>query len=527
MKCPHCQMVIPEGTKMCPHCGRFPRQSSTAEERTSQARPGAPPNEAPAGDPPPDPSATRIQPLAPKPQPYAKGRFEILEERPPGSMGRVFRIRDHKLCREAALKRLAPQFARDPRACERFLSEARSIAALSHPHIVHVYEHGTDADGDFILMEWVSGENLLDRLNSEGRLSPAVLHELMRDICDALAYAHRHNVIHLDLKPSNILVTEDGIPKLVDFGLARVTIDPSATRPVEAAGTTAYMPPEQYEHPERLDQRSDIFALAKTCYHLLTGQLPTQIDEEEIPKPLRKPLLRAMHRKPERRHYSVGEFWKDLEAGLKALQPLPPETVKTVPGPLEPTLSGPGRTPSPPTPGQETHNESHPPQRRRWPYFAALGAVLVLAAIWGVTSLRPGTPDSVSNPQVNVARLYVLSRQAYEDQDWRRLMTLDPDEQIATTDFPAAQLAELHYWWGLGAYELQDYARAAELFSAAVRHDETQTKYYAKLAWTQYGLSDQTAAERSCQIGLALDPENDELNNLAEILAEARPARGE
>ncbi|MFO0551755.1 MAG: serine/threonine-protein kinase [Polyangiaceae bacterium] len=216
------------------------------------------------------PSST---PLAQTPQPrLLGGRFELGEELGRGGMARVFLGRDTALDREVAIKLLT-----DPADRDRFLSEARKTAKLSHPNVVTVLEVGEDGSESFIVMERLRGETLEDRLAREGRVPLATALGLAADISAGLAASHALGIIHRDVKPANIFVTGSQahpLVKLIDFGIAkRIDANTVETDPGVLVGTLTYMAPEQIRG-EALDGRADLYALGITLYRMLSGVVP-------------------------------------------------------------------------------------------------------------------------------------------------------------------------------------------------------------------------------------------------------------
>lgn len=201
--------------------------------------------------------------------------YEILEELPRGGMGVVYKARQEKLQRVVAVKMiLGGRYASTDRQ-ERFLSEARAVARLQHPHIVQIYEIGETDGLPFFSMEFVDGGSLASRLKNS---SPSDMEaaRLVEWIARAVHYAHGRGIVHRDLKPANILLTADGVPKIADFGLAKfVSDDPGATASGAVVGTPSYMAPEQAAgNPSEVGPAIDIYALGAVLYELLTGQPP-------------------------------------------------------------------------------------------------------------------------------------------------------------------------------------------------------------------------------------------------------------
>jgi Tol biopolymer transport system component/predicted Ser/Thr protein kinase len=210
--------------------------------------------------------------------------YKVLEEISRGGMGIVYKALDLKLNREVALKVLPPELVSDPERKRRFVQEAQAAAALKHPNIAHLYEID-DVDGvDFIVMELIEGETLRELLR-EGPLAEARAIEIAIGVASALANAHEKGIVHRDLKPGNIMVTRDGHPKIIDFGLAKLVEprhsgdsgDQTAVREEtemgRILGTVSYMSPEQ-ARGQTVDHRSDIFSFGSVLYEMLTGKVP-------------------------------------------------------------------------------------------------------------------------------------------------------------------------------------------------------------------------------------------------------------
>jgi serine/threonine protein kinase/Flp pilus assembly protein TadD len=203
--------------------------------------------------------------------------YEILEKLGQGGMGVVYRARDTRLEREVALKVLPAETSASPDSRRRFLEEARAASTLNHPNVVTIYDVRTDGDVDSIAMEYVRGETL-DRLLKKQPLARKDLIHYATQIADALSAAHAAGIIHRDLKPANVMITPQGVVKLLDFGLAKrqqsSAYEPSAaTATIEGmlVGTAAYMSPEQAEN-RKLDARSDIFSFGVVLYEMATGK---------------------------------------------------------------------------------------------------------------------------------------------------------------------------------------------------------------------------------------------------------------
>ncbi|HEY6465515.1 MAG TPA: protein kinase, partial [Candidatus Acidoferrales bacterium] len=200
------------------------------------------------------------------------GKYEIVAEIGQGAMGIVYKARDPLIGRLVALKTITSGLSGKPELLERFYQEARSAGALQHPNIVTIFELGKEGDIPFIAMEFLEGDSLEKIVHRRDELPLSKKIGFMAQICSALDYAHKHGVIHRDIKPGNIMLTKDGTVKVVDFGIARL-VDTSKTQTGLMIGTPAYMSP-QLLRGERADAQADIWALGVMLYELIAYQRP-------------------------------------------------------------------------------------------------------------------------------------------------------------------------------------------------------------------------------------------------------------
>lgn len=199
------------------------------------------------------------------------GRYRIVEQIARGGMATVFEALDTRLDRHVALKVMHPALATDETYVARFSREARASARLSHPNIVAVYDQGEDAHHIFLVMELVRGRTLRKVLTEDGPLSPRATLDIAERLADALAAAHSAGLIHRDIKPENVIIREDGVVKVTDFGLARAVTSETATSATGALlGTVSYLAPEQVESG-MADARSDVYAAGLVIFEMLTG----------------------------------------------------------------------------------------------------------------------------------------------------------------------------------------------------------------------------------------------------------------
>ncbi|MFA7662155.1 MAG: protein kinase, partial [Anaerovoracaceae bacterium] len=202
------------------------------------------------------------------------GRYELLERIGDGGMAVVYKARCRLLNRYVAIKILKPEFIKDLKFIDNFKRESQAAASLSHPNIVNIFDVGKEGNIHYIVMELVEGQVLSELIKNKGPMEWRQAVEIMKQMASALSLAHKNHIIHRDVKPQNILITEDGVPKLADFGIAKAV---NASTLVGATGTVMgsvhYFSPEQ-ARGGYVDEKSDIYSLGIVLYELLTGRVP-------------------------------------------------------------------------------------------------------------------------------------------------------------------------------------------------------------------------------------------------------------
>ncbi|MBI5630992.1 MAG: protein kinase [Elusimicrobia bacterium] len=257
-------------------------------------------------------------------------QYEIIRSIGSGGMGMVYEARDKALDRRVAVKKMREEIRASPVERRHFVTEARTVAALHHPHIVDIYAIVEDQDEVYLIFEYVAGKTLADWIDEKGGLSYGEACRILEGACQAVEYAHRQKVIHRDLKPSNIMVTEDGQAKVMDFGVARQAKEALTKLSMTGTivGTPPYMAPEQEQGA--VCKESDLFALGVCFYEMLSGSLPfagqgaglllnklngkhipiTQAAKNGLPAGLDAVLSKALHPDPRKRYASPSELWE-------------------------------------------------------------------------------------------------------------------------------------------------------------------------------------------------------------------------
>ena len=323
-------------------------------------------------------------------------------------MGIVYRARDKRLKRTVAVKLLPPELAFRSDIRTRFLREAETSAQLSHPNIVPIYTVGEEGNLVYFIMAFIGGDNLAKLIHDRGPLDPGEVRRILREVADALQYAHNRKVVHRDIKPDNILLDSDtGRAMVTDFGIARAVIEGSGSKLTAtgmALGTPAYMSPEQAAGDSNIDGRTDIYSLGVVAYQMLSGELPFDAPNtpamlvkhlSEMPRPisdrcrgvpadLARAVMLMLEKSPDARFPSAGALAIALESGDV------PEPQHTSWSPTVPSLAHteryraqPAASSFPETNEEMERWEAGPVRRfrRKLAPYIAVNAVIVVASI--------------------------------------------------------------------------------------------------------------------------------------------------
>lgn len=259
------------------------------------------------------------------------GRYEVLKRVGSGGMADVYMAKDHKLNRNVAVKVLKSEYVEDEKFLKKFETEAQAVARLSHPNIVNIYDVGMEDGINYIVMELAEGITLKEYIRKKGYLSPKETVEISTQIASAISHAHKNHIIHRDIKPQNILVSDTGIIKVTDFGIAKATSSNTVTSTTTAMGSVHYISPEQAKG-RFCDEKSDIYSLGITMYEMVTGHVPFDHENgvtialmhlqneitppsqirDGIPDSLEKIILKCTMKKPEERYQTAGDLIADL-----------------------------------------------------------------------------------------------------------------------------------------------------------------------------------------------------------------------
>src|SRR5438105_8291058 len=398
----------------------------------------------PATPAPPDAAATMrlipVPPPATPPPPIASittppripgeryiGKYRVKGELGRGGMGAVYLAEQPGLGREVAIKELLQ--TADPVALRRFLQEAQVMARTSHPNLVQVHDMELMGNVNYLVLEFVRGRSLRDWMN-QTPIPPPQVFAVMHGVLQALDYAHRHAIVHRDMKPENVLISEEGMVKVADFGIARLTDDTgvggTATKTGTTVGTPQYMSPEQVAS-SRVDGRSDLYSAGIMFYELVAGQPPFTATDADGPftlmaKHVQAPpqppsvfrpglnpdleelILKSLSKRPEDRFQTGKEFdeaispaadqmspgWqRSLEPGVDLSQMVPRPTPSVLPStPIGMAIAQPGTAATPPHVVYNPAPPVKPTATRSLSCLSVIGLFAIAAALFGVLAVR-------------------------------------------------------------------------------------------------------------------------------------------
>jgi eukaryotic-like serine/threonine-protein kinase len=352
------------------------------------------------------------------------GRYRIVRKLGTGGMANVYLAEDEVLGRRVAIKILNDRHAGDDQFVERFRREAKNAASLSHPNIVSIYDRGEAEGTYYIAMEYLDGRSLKELIVARGPAPVHIAIDYARQILAAIRFAHRHGIVHRDIKPHNVLVDAEGRLKVTDFGIARAGTS-QMTEAGSIIGTAQYLSPEQAKGAP-VDQTSDLYSVGVVLYELLTGVVPfsgdtpveiamkhlsappepPSVKRAEIPRELDLVVLRALAKDPADRYPSAEEMDADLARVARgaAVSPATEEAATAIisrPPPTAVTEIKPrAREPVPYAPPAAYYDYDEPRRRAVWPWFVAL--LFVAAAVVGGYFLYDQIQTQLTNSKVAV-----------------------------------------------------------------------------------------------------------------------------
>jgi len=411
--------------------------------------------------------------------PLLAGRYRVIERLGSGGMAAVYLAHDERLDRDVAVKRLHTT-ERDDLDARRFQREAKLGASLSHPNLVSIFDTEKDDESVLLVMEYIDGETLAERL-SRGGLEPPRAVAIVRAVARALDHAHSAGIVHRDIKPANVLLGRDGTVKLADLGIAKAVERTDITDTGTVLGTLAYMAPEQLQGGA-VGPAVDIYALAAMAFEMLTGRKPrrgrtaVEIAHEvvhgpppdprdtgaDVPAPAAHAIRAGMAKDAADRPQSAGEFAGRFERGMEGARP-----VATPPAP----------PPPPPTPPPPSPRHLPPARTARWVPVLALSALALAALVIGLNSGGGDDPPE--------------QRRAGGEPPAKQADAAGPPLEVPKPSGTggSAEAQQLHLE-GHAALEAGDYDMAIELNTRAIEAFPEGTNWQSDInyAYALYGL---------------------------------------
>jgi predicted Ser/Thr protein kinase len=352
-------------------------------------------------------------------------RYELEELVGTGGMSSVFRAHDRLLERKVALKILHEHYTEDEEYVERFRREARAVAGLAHPNIVTVIDRGEEEGKQFIVFEYIAGENLKEHVRDVGPLPVSRALEISLEVGRALAFAHSNGLVHRDVKPQNVLLNGDGRAKVTDFGIARsLDVEHGVTQTGTVLGTSSYIAPEQ-ARGERVDELSDVYSLGVVVFELLAGQVPFEGDSfvavamrhiNEPPPDIRERRSDVSPRLAEAINRSLAKDGVDRWPSMQAL-------VDELQACLDEGNAGDGGATmivSPQRAARGPHQYAAPPPRRRrsiWPLLLVLVGLAALGAVaWYALGRGDGGGDAGTTGRGGGAPVALVATRSWDPE---------------------------------------------------------------------------------------------------------------
>ena len=474
------------------------------------------------------------------------GRYQIIREIA-RSNDIVYEAIDPAIGRRIALKELQmpPNLVGSAKRerIERFYREAKAAGTLTHPNIVTIFEVGEDAGRHFIAMEFLEGQTLQDTIDIRGALPPAEARDIALQVLEALAFAHKHGIIHRDIKPANIQLLPGGVVKLTDFGIARITHEPSITASGQIFGTPSYMSPEQIAGRD-IDQRSDLFSLGVVLYEALTASKPFTGDSvvtitynimnmpatrpAGVPDGLADIVHKALAKDPSARFQSAQEFadalmgdWDRRGPQIGQAAP-PPIFFPSGQGPQAPAPGFPGQGPNPaPSPNLPPPRPLPPPGPLMTPGEAAglraffitlILAAAVLLAIWGINAAYENYKiqgnDARAAEYFNSGTAhYNAGRYDQAIEEYQRALSTDLSERLKAETRRA--IGACYVGKGQSAIQAGNFASAAESLRRALEFQPDSGNAYYLLGVVSMRQGQLTPAIRYYEQAVSLDPGSD------------------
>ncbi len=350
------------------------------------------------------------------------GQYEIVALLGEGGMAAVYRARQPSMDRDVAVKVIESKLARNPEFVKRFEREARTVAALSHPFILKVFDYGQQGDLVYLVMELLNGGSLAELIGREP-LSVARTGQVLDQVASALDYAHRRGIIHRDLKPQNVLLDEEGNAHLTDFGIVKLLSETTAlTQSGLAMGTPTYMAPEQWQG-KAVDARADLYALGVMLFEMLAGQLPFVADtpfglmhqhvydpppsiralRRDLPSGVEQVLSKALAKEPDQRFQTAHDLAAAFKTALANMAP-----IAATPGAETTKPAANVSVPAPQVPSTVVELPVARRQGPAWLPFAAVAGIVIVVSAFLVILTR-GSGQGSATPTVTITQTNVVA----------------------------------------------------------------------------------------------------------------------